>query len=204
MFKFKNKRSSWQLLKKNSACKAELIQKELQLHNVKSILDIGTNAGAVSRLLSENYFVVGIDQKIDTRGYEYPLKNTALGEIEFNLKNAKKIPKFDVVLLLSVHHQFYANLPEREADELVRSAINIAKKVVFIEFAALNSKYSFIDTFLDNDEESVLDYAFNYLNQLQPHLKTSYLGKCPESDWKPFRFIFMIEKLTSTNEVLTI
>lgn len=77
-------RKSWQANKNNSHCKAILISEQLHLLGVKSVLDIGTNAGAVARLLSENYFVVGIDQKLDFRGYAKPLENLALGEITFN------------------------------------------------------------------------------------------------------------------------
>ena len=194
---FKSKNVSWQALKNNSYCKAELIRKELQRLNVKNILDIGTNAGAVSRLLSENNFVVGIDSNLDTRGYEKPFKNIALGEIPFNLENVEKIPDFDAVLLLSVHHQWLAKLPEEEADALVKASISIAKKVVFIEFAALNKKYgkySFSSKFEDNDENSVINYAFDYTNRLQPQSKITYLGKCPQSVREPYRFMFMIEK----------
>ena len=190
---FKSKKS-WQANKNNSHCKGILISEQLHLLGVKSVLDIGTNAGAVARLLSENYFVVGIDQKLDFRGYAKPLENVALGEITFNVKNAKSIPKFDAVLLLSVHHQWYANFHEEEADSLVKAAISIAKRVVLIEFAALNSKYLFSDRFEDNDEESVRNFALNYLSQLQPHLEITYIGKCPESVHEPFRFLFMIKK----------
>ena len=191
---FKLKGVSWQAMKNNSYCKAELIRRELNRLNVKNILDIGSNAGAVARHLSENNFVVGIDQNLDTRGFEKPFENVALGEIPFNLENTQKIPDFDAVLLLSVHHQWLAELLEEEADALVKAAISIAKKVVFIEFAALNSKYSFSSKFEDNDENSVTNYAYDYLNRLQPQSKITYIGKCPESIREPFRFMFMIEK----------
>jgi hypothetical protein len=194
MFRFK-KTVSWQASKKNSGCKADLIQKELMRLGVQNILDIGTNAGAVGRLLSPNFFVVGIDSKLDTRGYEKPFTHIALGEISFNSLNAQRIPAFDAVLLLSVHHQWLAELPEKEADLLVKKAISIAKKAAFIEFAALNSKYSRFSKFVDNDEKSILKYAFDYLNRLQTQSVITYLGKCSESDQEPFRFLFMIEKL---------
>lgn len=181
-------------MRNNAHFKAELIQRELKLRSVQSILDIGTNAGAVARLLSENNFVVGIDSNLDTRGLEKPFKNVALGEIPFSLENAQKIPDFDAVLLLSVHHQWLAELPEEEADALVKASILIAKKLVFIEFAALNKKYSFSGKFEDNDENSIINYALNYLNQLQPQSKITAIGKCPESVQEPFRFMFMIEK----------
>lgn len=191
---YKSKSVSWQANRNNSLFKAELIQRELQHLSVKSILDIGSNAGAVARHMSENNFVVGIDKNLDTRGFEKPFKNVALGEIPFNLENAAKIPDFDAVLLLSVHHQWLAELLEEEADALVKAAISIAKKVVFIEFAALNAKYSFSNKFKDNDENSVTNYAYNYLNRLESQSQITYIGKCPESRREPFRFLFKIEK----------
>jgi len=49
-----------------------------------------------------------MDQKLDYRGHTKPLENVALGETTFNFKNAERITKFDAVLLLSVHHLWYA------------------------------------------------------------------------------------------------
>ena len=56
-----NRDLSWQARKDNSNCKAALINNELSHMSALSVLDIGCNAGQVSRLLSSDRFVVGID-----------------------------------------------------------------------------------------------------------------------------------------------
>jgi hypothetical protein len=97
------------------------------------------------------------------------------------------------VLLLSVHHQWISNLTETEADELFQAAVSRAKKAAFVEFAALNRKFGFKDEFIDNDVNTLTEYAMKYLSRLAPKAKVKYLGKSPEAEWEPFRYMFLME-----------
>jgi hypothetical protein len=89
------------------------------------------------------------------RGFKNPLDGVALGNIPFSREFVRKIPQFDAVLLLSVHHQWIAALPKDQADELFQAGVRLAKKAAFVEFASLNSKFAGKASFVDNDEESV-------------------------------------------------
>lgn len=193
-FKKNYTRLSWQAKKNNSFCKANLITPELERLECKSVLDIGCNAGQVSRELCENRFVVGLDQKLDLNGFQNPLNGVALGEFTFSSQSAKLIPKFDAVLLLSVHHQWYAGKSKLVADEIFQQVISIANKAVFIEFAALNSKYGDTSQFTDNDENSIKYFAYSFLEKFSPKEKIKFLGSCPESSCEPVRYMFMIDK----------
>jgi SAM-dependent methyltransferase len=184
---------SWQAEKGNSQSKASLILPEIHRLSIGSILDIGTNAGQVARLVSNGNFVVGIDVNLDMRGFKNPLDGVALGNIPFSHEFVRKIPQFDAVLLLSVHHQWIAALPKDQADELFQAGVRLAKKAAFVEFVSLNSKFAGKASFVDNDQESVIEYARGYLRHLIPEGRVKYLGASPESLFEPYRYMFLVE-----------
>lgn len=187
-------RASWQARKNNSEYKASLIQPELNRLNCKSVLDIGCNAGEVARRVAENRFVVGIDSKLDTRGFENPNKGVALGNIRLDQVLVNCLPQFDAILLLSVHHQWYATLGRGRAEELILSLLNVARRTMFFEFTALNSKYGQDMGFIDNDQSSLIEFGFDFLQQFSPVSKVKCLGACPEfTKVEPYRFMFLAE-----------
>lgn len=185
---------SWQAKKRNSACKAALIGPELERLDCRSVLDVGCNAGQVSRELSSGRFVVGLDQRLDLRGFAEPLNGVALGEFPLDAENAKYLPTFDAVLLLSVHHQWIATLDSDEADAMFRQVLAIAQTAMFVEFAALSAKFGSVELFVDNDAASVRNFATSYLAKFCSREKVKFLGSCPESQHEPERFMFLIEK----------
>ncbi len=184
---------SWQAQQRNSQSKASLILPEIHRLAIGSILDIGTNAGQVARLVSNGNFVVGIDVNLDMRGFNNPLDGVALGNIPLSREIVRKIPQFDAVLLLSVHHQWIAALPKDQADELFQASVHLAKKAAFVEFASLNSKFAGKASFVDNDEDSVIEYATGYLRHLIPEGRVKYLGASPESSLETYRHMFLVE-----------
>lgn len=185
---------SWQARKRNSTCKADLIRPELERLNCRSVLDIGCNAGQVARELSHGRFVVGLDQNLDFRGFSDPLKGVALGEFPLGLDNVQHLPRFDAVLLLSVHHQWYSKHDDSEADEMFRRVVSIAGRAVFVEFAALSAKFGSVERFVDNDATSVKSFAKKFLARFGSNEDAKFLGCCPESEREPQRFMFMLEK----------
>lgn len=194
----KKSNQSWQSDKNNSYDKTALILPEIDRLSCKSVLDIGCNAGAVTRLLGRNVFAVGIDQNIDLRGYEHPLKGACLGEVQISEHNVKKIPEFDAVCLLSVHHQWHFYKGDGAAEEMVKAISKIACKVLFVEFAAINSKYTDnpgIKKFEDNNEDSIREYAENWLSKVVPQHVVSYLGKTTESTHEPYRYMFSCARI---------
>ena len=188
-----NRNLSWQARKDNSHCKAALINNELSNIPASSVLDIGCNAGQVSRLVSSERFVVGIDIDVDILGFSDPLGGVALGKIPLDLDVLSRMPNFDAILLLSVHHQWYKLMGEDVADQLFSSVLNKANKVLFVEFPALNRKYGYQDKFIDNNPESVKDFALDFLVRFVDKEQIKYLGKCKDNIKKePFRYMFMI------------
>lgn len=186
---------SWQARRSNSDLKAALIEPMLREFECRSVLDIGCNAGEVSRKVSKDRFVVGLDGALDTRGFERPFEGVALGQVRVSMKVLETTPVFDAVMLLSVHHQWYASMSAIEADNLFSAVLNRAAKIVFIEFAAINDKYGGNQGFIDNHADSVISYASEFLSRFVPKEKISYLGKCSELMSKePYRYMFMINR----------
>ena len=72
---------------------------------------------------------------------------------------------------------------------------------MFIEFAALASKYKYAKNarFRDNDETSVVEYGKNWLEDGGiPSGAIQFLGKTREHPRKePYRFLFKLTKLSA-------
>lgn len=183
---------AWQLSRETNA-KFDLIKETLFKLDVNSILDIGCNAGELTRLAgNEGFFAVGIDKNIDFRGVKNPIENVCLGNMEINPDRIAKFPSFDAVLLLSVHHQLVKEYGDDYTKDFVNLLASKANKAFFIEFAALNSKFSDDknDLFIDNNEGSVINYAENWLKSALPEHNIEYVGKTPGDKIEPYRFVF--------------
>lgn len=193
LIKINNK--AWQL-QRDTKAKAEIILPVLDEYEIKSVLDIGCNAGELTRIIGNTgRFAVGIDQNVDFTGVKQPLSNACIGNIRLDQEKIKALPQFDAVLLLSVHHQFIKNFGDSHAKQLVSGMADKAKKLFLIEFAALNHKYSDDDhLFIDNDEKSVLEYSKKWLNDTLANYSCNFLGTTPGDMIEPRRYLFICEK----------
>lgn len=185
---------SWQVERGNSGLKVALIREKLANVNVQNILDVGCNSGEVSRLLSQSYFVVGIDQKLDFRGVRKPLVGVPLGEVRLTKEVIGQLPIFDAAVVLSVHHQWIAESGLSHAKELLSSLFDKVARIMFLEFAALSSKYGGDQGFVDNHEESVVGYAVEFLSNIFPDQEIQFLGRVPESLKEPYRFMMSVSR----------
>ncbi len=172
----------WQLKRKHSRMKWALIEPKLRALEASSLLDIGCNAGEITRLAGgAGFFAVGIDQELDLRRIERPLGGVCLGEILLTEAMIRKLPRFDAGLLLSVHHQWVQAHGEARTRALIEQLAGKFSKALVVEFAGLNQKYGYLDSprFIDNDEASVTSYASEWLRSALPRHKSEYLGKTP-------------------------
>ena len=183
----------WQVRKRNSSAKFDLIRPILQEGKARSVLDIGCNAGMITRLAGEEgLFSVGVDKNVDLQGVVDPLGNACIGNVEMSHDMVDKLPKFDAILLLSVHHQLIAGYGDEWTQNFVSNLANKADMFFVIEFAALNKKYLATENslFTDNDAVSVVSYAQSWLAHALPGWNINYVGKVPESEIEPYRFMF--------------
>ena len=172
----------------------DLISKSIDDHKVNSILEVGCNQGLLlRRFKSLGNFCVGLD--IDTH-WEKSDQNAALGVYPVDDDLIAKLPLFDCVFLLSVHHQWVRLFGDDHTKRLVSALTKRAGYVFFIEFSALAKKYGYENNqfFIDNDEDSVVEYAMNWLESAGLQ-NSKYLGKCREyPPREPYRFMFSIER----------
>jgi hypothetical protein len=189
------KPKAWQVRKANSSAKFDLIRPALQELCVASVLDVGCNAGEITRLAGRTgAFSVGIDAKLELSGVANPMDRACLGNIAVTPELIDKLPVFESVLLLSVHHQFVKAQGDAWARDFVARLAGKASKCFFIEFAALNRKYSEGSDrlFVDNDEKSVVSYATGWLQAALPGWAVEYRGRTTAgSPEEHHRFMFM-------------
>lgn len=200
---------SSQATRGNSAHKVALIEPVIKNLNCHSVLDIGCNAGEVTRMLGKNCFAVGIDQILDCRGFEDPHKGACLGEMVVDNGLIEKLPRFDAILLLSVHHQWVRKLGEETAVSMLHNLANKTNKVIFMEFAALGSKFGSEEIFEDNDESTIVAYAQKWLDGTFHGFDSTYLGHAPHRPGKlayakeePERYMFSCIRNAAANHVI--
>jgi hypothetical protein len=119
--------------------------------------------------------------------------SSALGVCPVNDRTAKSLPRFDLIALLSVHHQWISRFGDSYARELVLYLISRSRIGLIIEFAALSEKYGAPPNsmFSDNCEASVKDYAKAWL--ASGGVEASFLGRAREKVGKePIRFVYFV------------
>jgi SAM-dependent methyltransferase len=187
----------YQAEKQNAAEKWSVVETGLRSAGARSLLDAGCASGEVTRRAAgAGYFAVGIDKNLDLRGVEDPLRGVCLGEVPVTEEVIDRLPEFDAILLLSVHHQWVHLFGDAQARRMVEQLAGKVGRCLIIEFAAINRRYGTADSplFTDNDEASVTAYAKGWLGSTLREWPVSYLGKCPDRPNEPFRYIFMCRR----------
>lgn len=189
--------------------KFELITGAMDLASVGSVLDVGCNEGYVTSAFSDmGKFCVGIDvgpyylnHVLNDLDKVFGKQSPAFGVFPLSDRNVDTIPEFDVVLLLSVHHQLVKRFGEAYARDLVTRLAAKARRYLVIEFSATADKYGFTEArFVDNDEASVKAYADAWLRglPLEGDVDIRFLGKNKEyaggGENEPYRYVYMVEK----------
>lgn len=182
--------------------KFELIASGVDLSGIRNVLDIGCNEGKIAaRFAKLGKFAVGVDvgpyflnHVLNNLDEIYGRSSAAYGVFPITRENVSDLPEFDLILLLSVHHQLIKHYGDEYAKDVVRMILNKARRHCVMEFAATRSKYGYTgNEFVDNDEDSVRAYARAWLDSLGTGFVITYLGKNRESTSRePFRFVFAV------------
>ncbi|ROR29630.1 class I SAM-dependent methyltransferase [Inmirania thermothiophila] len=177
-----------------------LICDHVDLSQIGSVLDIGCNAGRITRLFAEaGKFAVGLDVApyylttlMDMR---YAPKTPAFGKFPLTRESVDLLPSFDLVLLLSVHHWWVKEHGDAYAQAIVAKLAGKARRHLVIEFAASNDKYGYREPRFDDDEErSVTDYALDWLKGVPGLTNVRKIGRKQERNAvETFRYLFLCD-----------
>jgi SAM-dependent methyltransferase len=190
--------------------KFALIARNIDIAKVGSVLDVGCNEGYITAEFAKlGKFCVGIDagpyflnHVLRDINQVFGSQSAAYGVFPIQEANIASIPRFDLILLLSVHHQLTYHHGDAYTRRVVKQLIETARQYLVIEFAATAAKYRFSKPqFIDNDEATVTAYAEAWLRELAGNAAIRYLGKNREgkSDGtsEPYRFVFLVSKDSS-------
>lgn len=169
----------------------------------RSLVDIGCNAGVLTRQAARHgLFSVGIDGNREAISFARK-KTEAEERLSFMLwkmtpDDLGKIPEFDVVLLLSVYHQWVALYGNDEAGLMLRNVSGKCRRKLFFEPASIQRKYGvYKQNFVDGDERSVVEFNVQMISDVTG-LKVRFLGRseAPDADER-FRSLFIAERSDS-------
>jgi SAM-dependent methyltransferase len=195
---------------RDPTAKAMLIAEFLRGSEVsypQSVLDVGCNAGEITRYLNkEGFLTVGIDLHEVLDRVPPGRKHSALISFEVDSESVPHLPSFDSVLLLSVHHQWIATNGDTATRQLVHDLSDKAGKTMVIEFSCLNVKYGRFnpELFVDNNPDSVTEYASTWLAETLPDFIFEFLGLNEEHPVdEPHRVLFGGKRIDFTTHPRT-
>lgn len=188
--------------------KFDLITRHLDLHRVDNVLDVGCNEGYITAEFAKlGKFAIGIDvgayflhHILNDLEKMYEQQSAAFGVFALSNETVHKLPEFDLILLLSVHHQIINRFGNEYARRLVSELVSKSRRYFVIEFAATRQKYGFKEPmFVDNHEDSIRAYAESWLREMNLPVTITFLGKNKEHvegvDREPYRYVYLISKL---------
>lgn len=170
----------WQLRKgRNTDIKLRMVRSALQDAGAQSVIDIGCNAGVVTRGLgAAGMFAVGIEQDLaNLPVVGEALQGACLGNLRFSNEVVERMPAFDAALLLSVHHHFIRELGHEEAKALIRALGAKIRRIIIFEVSSKSREYGAEPNalFADEDEASVIAFTRNWLQDALPHWKVEHV-----------------------------
>jgi 2-polyprenyl-3-methyl-5-hydroxy-6-metoxy-1,4-benzoquinol methylase len=172
--------------------KWKLVEKYLT-SNDKTLLDVGCNFGyLVKKAYEKGIDSIGFESNKNFVDNKNNIKNKTLTP-----ENIKNIKKYDVILLLSVSHQWNCIWGIAEEERMIKMLGNKSNKF-FFQPASIKSKYKESPNILDNNEKSIINYNMNMLKRLFPSKKVSYIGKTELDNKKEkYRYLFLVAKIGS-------
>lgn len=188
----------WQLRKgRNTDKKLDQVIRHLKAAGARSVLDIGCNAGEITRGLGEaGLFAVGIEQEINFSGVADPLRGACLGNIRFSQEVAESLPTFDAATVLSVHHHFIREIGDEAAKRLIQTLGMRVQKLIVFEVSSKSQEYGAESDalFRNEDEADIVAFTTRWMADALPGWRTDYVWRNVRRPRLSDRFMFTVAR----------
>jgi SAM-dependent methyltransferase len=166
-----------------------------------SLLDVGCNAGLLTRRAAERGLVaLGCDimpaAVARATRIHRGTPGLAFMQLEITPQTIARLPSFDVVLCLSVHHYWVKAFGEAAAWDMMRTLVGKARRKLFFEPASRHTKYKpVVPDFVELDRGSIERYNTERLRAAAgtEHAVTC-LGATSGVGKEVFRVMFLVDK----------
>jgi SAM-dependent methyltransferase len=166
----------------------------------RNLLDLGCNLGLLTRRAADTgLLALGVD--VDTglirkaRSHHSNISNLSFMCLDINPDTIQGLPKFDVILCLSVHHYWARHYGLERSWEMIATLLTKTRHKLFFEPASIRRKYrDNAPEIVDLDRNSIIDYNTRCLTEAATtHQTIRYLGETPCLGREPFRLLFIVE-----------
>ncbi len=178
----------------------ELIRRELD-DGDRSILDIGSNLGAMSQLAAaQGRFVLGVEPSARlvraARRRSRAAANIGFIQTAIDPDTVLMLPRFDVVFCLSVHHYWVSQYGEDATWRIIAELMARTRSKFYFEPASVKRKYGGADLdFRDLDREAIVEYNVKRLElAASSDQSIRVLGETRCRPKEPFRMMFLVER----------
>jgi SAM-dependent methyltransferase len=199
------RRRDYQLTRKaGTTARWKLI--ESRSESASSLLDVGCNTGRMTALAAERgFFAIGLDANwsLLAQASRRCRRDLSLGYVHFVVtpQSVSMLPLCDLILCLSVHHQWHKKFGHEGAQTILRILGAKARQKLFFEPASRQSKYGAQPPpIVDFDERSIIDYNMGMLGGLFGSEHVGFLGGAPAAGSEPFRYLFVVETASSQGQ----
>jgi SAM-dependent methyltransferase len=172
-------------------------------HGSRSALDIGCNLGDIAaHCARRGLWTIGVDRSKELID-EAQRRHSGLADCGFLLMDVKpddvqRLPSFDVVFLLSVHHHWLRAYGPEQTRDMLRGLAEKTGSAMIFEAPSRRVRYGdHAPDFVDNDEVSVNVYLRSYLTETLADLFSTIepLGKAPcVGDREPYRWSYVLHR----------
>lgn len=167
----------------------------------RNLLDLGCNLGLLARRAADaGLLTLGVDVDASlirkARSRHRHVQNLSFVCLELNPETIKGLPKFDIILCLSVHHYWARNYGLEKSWEMMSTLLGKTRSRLFFEPASLREKYwDNAPKIVDLDRQSIINYNMARLTDLANNGEAvHHLGETPCLGRESFRLLFVVER----------
>jgi SAM-dependent methyltransferase len=164
-----------------------------------SLLDVGCSSGLLTSLAAGfGCLAIGVDANwkvlVKARKRCKPYLSLAYLHFVVTPQTVEQLPTCDVVLCLSIYHQWHAKFGHDGAQHILRTLGRKARRRLFFEPPSKQSKYGAQPPAItDRDERSIVAYNQEMLGGLFGPENVEFLGGTRASRSESFRYLFIIQ-----------